>query len=157
MKFATAYNPKKTEPAPAGDKFEVTYEMDIDENGHKVLSKSERMENVYEKIQESLEETKIENIIRRALAGDETALAVTHGEYFDATNAPRSLAEAQQMIIHASEEFYGLPIEVREKFDHSLEMYVHEYGTETWIEKMKKPEKPVWQSGQITNEGGDDK
>lgn len=136
MKYASAYNPGKKNPSPSGEKFESTYEMDIDENGHKILKKSPLKENVYEKIQESLEETKIENIIRRAVGGDPTAMAVTQGEYFDATDAPTSLAEAQQMIIHATEEFYKLPLEIREKFDHSPEMYINEYASDKWIQKM---------------------
>lgn len=136
MKYRSAYNPGKTEPAPSGSKYEYIYEMDIDENGHKTLKKTEKQENIYEKIQESLEETKIENIIRRALGGDPMALAQTNGQYFDATDAPQSLAEAQRMIIQATDEFFKLPITIREKFDHSPEKYINEYGTESWMGKL---------------------
>lgn len=138
--FYTPYNKPETAATPAGEKLQETYEMEIDENGHKVLTRSPIKENIYEKIQESLEETKIENILRRAVGGDETALNVTQGAYFDATGSPTSLAEAQKMIIAITEEFYKLPLEVREKFDHSPEKYVHEYGSESWVAAMSKPE-----------------
>lgn len=138
--FYTPYNRPKTAAAPAGEKLQETYEMEIDETGHKVLTRSPIKENIYEKIQESLEETKIENILRRAMGGDETALNVTQGAFFDATGAPTSLAEAQKMIISITEEFYKLPLEVREKFDHSPEKYVHEYGSESWVAAMSKPQ-----------------
>lgn len=153
MKFYTAYHRPKAKEAPAGSKFEETYEMDIDENGHKTLTKSERLENVYEKIQESLEESKIENIIRRAIGGDPTALAVTEGEYFDATDAPTSLAEAQKMIIQATEQFYKLPLSVREKFNHSPEQYIHEFGSEEWTKKIgiKSQETPEEATEEVTN------
>lgn len=136
MKYNSAYDRPKTEPAPTGDKYEYIYEMDIDENGHKILVKTDNMENIYEKIQESLEETKIENIIRRAIGGDPTALAQTNGQYFDATDAPQSLAEAQRIIIQATENFFKLPLTIREKFDHSPEKYINEFGSESWIGKM---------------------
>lgn len=138
----SAYNRPKTKAAPAGDKLQETYEMTIDENGHKTLKLSPIKENIYEKIQESLEETKIENIIARAVGGDATALAVTQGQYFDATGAPTSLAEAQQMIIGLTEEFFRLPLEIREKFDHSPEKFVHEYGSQEWAEAINGTGEP---------------
>lgn len=156
MKFYTGYDRPKTKAAPSGEKYEKTYEMKIDENGHKSLMQSEIMEPVYEKIQESLEETKIENIVRRALGGDEQALYTVAGSYFDATNAPRSLAEAQQLIIDATEEFYKLPLDVREKFDHSAEVFVHEYGSEEWLQKMNRPQpetEGTKTQGEVTDNG----
>lgn len=47
---------------------------------------------------------------------------------------PKSLAEAQNMIVGIRQEFYELPIEVREKFNNSPEQYVAQYGTKSWIE-----------------------
>lgn len=123
----------------AGEKEETTYEIQVDVRGHKKLVESGKT-NVYDLIQESLEETKIENIIRRALGGDQEALAVMHGQYIDVTEAPKTLAEMQQAIIAATNEFNKLPLEYRAKFNHSPEQFVAEYGTEGWIEKMKAPE-----------------
>ncbi|UPW41115.1 internal scaffolding protein [Sigmofec virus UA08Rod_5492] len=138
MKFYSRSSKPPVKPSPAGEKEEDVYEIDIDLRGHKTLQKT-RMTNVYELIQESLEETKIENIIRRALGGDESALATMHGVYMDVSDAPKSLAEMQQAVITATEEFLKLPIEVREKFNHSAMQYVAEFGTEEWAKKLEMP------------------
>lgn len=138
MKF---YNRSEKPPitaTPAGEKEEDTYEINIDLRGHKTLEKSGKT-NVYDFIQESLEETKIENIIRRALGGDESALATMHGVYMDVTDAPKSLAEMQQAVITATQEFEKLPVEIREKFNHSALQYVAEFGTEEWAKKLEQP------------------
>lgn len=138
MKFWTRSERPPRMPNTAGEKEQAEYEMDIDIHGHKFLEKS-GYTNIYERIQESLEETKIENIIRRALGGDETALATMHGVYTDITDAPKTLAEMQQLVIKATMDFQKLPVEVREKFNHDPAQFVAEYGTDEWIKKMERP------------------
>lgn len=139
MEIYSRFKKRPTDPTPTGEKEEDTYEIQVDVRGHKSLVATGRT-NVYEKIQESLEETKIENIIRRALGGDESALTIMHGTYADVREAPKSLAEMQQAIIAATNQFERLPVDYREKFNHSVEQFVAEWGTEAWMEKMKKPE-----------------
>lgn len=149
MNFYSRSNKRKTEATPPGSEYHQEYRVSIDLTGHKYLE-PDGQTNIYDKIQESLEETKIENIIRRAVGGDETALATMHGQYIDTTQMPKTLAEMQQAIINATNDFNKLPLEVRQKFDQSVEQYIAEYGTETWTEKMKKPE--VLKSEQIKTE-----
>ena len=55
-------------------------------------------ENIYEKIQECLEPTKIENIIRRFEEGDPTALGHESGIYADISDMPTNIIEAQKRI-----------------------------------------------------------
>lgn len=138
MKFYSRSEKPPVTATPAGEMEEDTYEMSIDLRGHKTLERSGKT-NVYEFIQESLEETKIENIIRRAVGGDEGALATMHGVYMDVSDAPKSLAEMQQAVITATEEFMKLPVEIREKFNHSAMQYVAEFGTEEWLKKLEQP------------------
>lgn len=128
----TMYKRPETKPSPAGEKFVTEYEMAINELGHKSLVEKMAPKDIYTPIQESLEETKIENIIRRAAGGDESALSVHQGAFFDARNAPTSLAEAQAAIIAAENQWLTLPLEIRQKFDHSFEKYINDYGTESW-------------------------
>lgn len=132
MTFKTRYNRGKTEAAPAGEKFVTEYEISIDELGHKSLTQKVALRDIYTPIQESLEETKIENILRRAAAGDENALRARQGQYLDMRNAPTSLAEAQAAIVAAENEWLKLPIEIRKAFDHSFEKFINDYGTEEW-------------------------
>lgn len=132
------YRNRSSEPVKAksnaGSKYANTYEITIDENKHKVLAKTGET-NIYATIQEGLEESKIENILARAGQGDVTALYQREAQYGDFTNAPKTLAEAQKMIISIQNEFDKLPAEVKAKFDHSAERYVEEYGSQDWQDK----------------------
>lgn len=133
MKFYTAYNRPKTKETPAGNKEEPVYQMQIDNKGHKELVKT-GYTNIYDIIQESLEQSKIENIIRRAREGDPYALTAMDGNFIDTTDLPTTLAEAQSFVIKAKNEFDQLPIEIRRQFDMSAEKYVATYGTEKWMD-----------------------
>lgn len=143
MKIYSRTKKRPTEASPTGKMTEDTYSIEIDLKGHKTLTKSGET-NIYDKIQESHEETKIENIIRRAVGGDETALAVMHGTYADVTKMPKSLAEMQQQIIKATQEFEKLPLELRRQFNHSVEEYIAEYGSKEWGDKIQPflPQQP---------------
>lgn len=136
MKFSNAYNRNKTIPAPSGKKFRTTYAMKIDENGHKYLAPSGKT-NVYATIQASLEESKIENIIAMCAMGDQSGLRKKVGEYLDITGMPTTLAEAQRAMQDVANQFYQLPLEIREAFNHSPEQYIASYGSEAWNNILK--------------------
>lgn len=135
MEIYSRFRARPMEAAPSGEKEETTFEMHIDQNGHKDIKKSGKT-NIYEKIQASYEETKIENIIARAMGGDSSGLMAHEGQYLDITNAPQTLAEAQQSIQAIKNMFDRLPIKIREKYDMSVEKYVADFGSEKWIEIM---------------------
>ena len=131
-------------PSPAGTLTEPEYTEYVDEHGHLSLKQTGE-KPVYEMIQAALEETKIENIIRRATLGDPLALNQTIGEYLDTTDMPTTLAEMQDAIIRVKSEFEKLPLEIKLKFDQSPEQYVQMYGTEKWLDIMGFTEKPASQ------------
>lgn len=135
VKFYNAYNRPITSAAPAGSKEEPVYRMDIDLKGNKTLIQT-GYTNIYDIIQESLEQSKIENIIRRATEGDPYALTIMNGQYIDTTDLPNTLADAQRFVIRAKEEFDQLPINIRRQFDMSAEKYIATYGTSSWINVM---------------------
>ena len=83
----------------------------------------------------------IDNIINRALNGDPFALNKKIGNYMDVTEMPKTLAEAQQIVINLKERFNNLPAEVRAKFENNAEIYVASYGTDDWVEKVGLKEK----------------
>lgn len=128
--FYSRFNRPETIPCETGTEFDKTYSVIVDDNGHKVLRCTGET-NRYEKIQAHKEECLIENILIRATM-DPSILEKHKGSYFDATDMPRTLAEAQNKIIAVKQEFEKLPVEVRAKFDHSPEKYVQQYGTEEW-------------------------
>ena len=134
IKFGTRYTENKVFAAPTGTEYDKTYHVDIDKNGHKRLIPDGKT-NRYQKIQSYLEETKIENIIARC-AIDPFALNQRAGQYVDMVDAPKTLAEAQNIIIKIKNEFEGLPLDQREKFGNSVEKYVAAYGSETWAKSL---------------------
>lgn len=135
MEIYSRFRARPMEAAPSGEKEEATFEMQIDEKGHKSIKKN-GMTNIYEKIQASYEDTKIENIIARAMGGDSSGLMAHEGQYLDITNAPQTLAEAQQSIQAIKNTFDKLPISVREKYNMSIEKYIADFGSENWMEIM---------------------
>lgn len=143
MTFYTAYTRPKTEASPAGAKEEPVYKMEIEVKTGKKQLIQKGFTNIYNIIQESLEQSKIENIIRRATEGDPYALNVMNGQYIDTTEVPATLAEAQAFVIKAKQEFDTLPINIRRKFDMSAEKYIATYGTAGWIEALEITKKPA--------------
>lgn len=133
--FKTAYGEHERIATDPGSEYKDTFKMVIDKDGHKVL-KPDGKEHIYAKIQEGLEETLIENILQRAALGDDTALNRIEGSYADITGAPKTLADAQQMILQITNDFNGLPVDIRREFDFSVEKFINEYGSDGWIKKM---------------------
>ena len=56
--------------------------------------------------------------------------------YVDATVMPKSLMEAENLVLIAKQEFETMPLEVKRLFDNSPEKYVEEMGTELFTNKM---------------------
>lgn len=122
-------------PVENGSKMHNTYQIKIDKTGHKTLHKTGES-NWYEKTQAALEDTLIENILMKASMGDMSALNRIEGKFLDTTEMPTNLAEAQRAMYRLRTEFEKLPVEIRAQFDHSPEVFINEYGTERFFEKM---------------------
>ncbi len=119
---------------PSGQRIELRHRAFIKKNGERILIKDVE-KHTFDEIQAHKEECLIENILKRSLEGDLAALEVMKGQYADITNAPNSLAEAQQAMITLKESFDHLPKEIRKEFDYSYEKYIAEFGSEEWAEK----------------------
>ena len=150
MTFGTQYSKRERYYSPSGSKFRNEYEIEINKKGHKSLHKTGEKDQ-WSEIQSYKDECDIGNIIARAAAGDLNALNQRKGIYADITNTPRDLAEAQNNIIKLNNEFYKLPVEIRDKFDNSKERFVQEFGTLEWYEKMgiKVNSEPAETTGNI--------
>ena len=120
--------------APSGTHYLNQYQEEI-KNGKKTLVKTGEVD-IYAMIQEDLEGTKIENILHAVAMGDLSALQQRETIYADATNMPKTLMEAQNLVLKMKNEFEKMPLEVRKLFDNSPEKYVDEMGTELFQEKM---------------------
>lgn len=120
---------------PCGTRYLNTYQEEIDKKGRLHLAKTGQT-NVYERIQADLESTKIENILHQVAMGDLSVLNQRETLYVDATNMPKNLMEAQNIVIKAKAEFEQFPKEVREIFHNSPEEYVSEMGSKEFLDKM---------------------
>lgn len=130
-------NRPKGEPSVTGNGKEPEYAYRIDENSVRTLEKVGEVD-VYEQIQTYLEETKIENIIKRATY-DPTVIGSQewmNNKTTDISNIPTNYHEWKQMVNKAEESFNALPAELKAKFDNNVEKYVGEYGSEDWAKKL---------------------
>lgn len=140
---------RKRIKSATGDGTEPVYEYEINQDtGRKELRLVGR-ESVYDKVQESLEETKIQNIVRRATFDPEALGSTEWMEkqgFVDITGLPTNIHEYHDFMMTAQKDFDKLPSEIRELFDNSLETFVAEFGTPEWetkINSLNKPEKEV--------------
>ena len=119
---------------PSGQKVELRHRPCIHKDGRRELIK-DREVPIFDQIQSYKDDCEIENIIRRAIEGDYNALNQRKGNYIDITGVPTSLAQAQQMIIEIKQKFNELPKEIKAQFDYNPEVYVAEFGSDSWAEK----------------------
>ncbi len=123
MEFTKPYDRNLTISAPAGEKLVSTYSLQVDKNGKKELKESGKT-NLYEFIQKALPETLVYNILERFNNGDVNVLDKVHGFYGDVSQMPKTLAEAQQLLIKAEKTFQELPLETRAKYNHSVSEFL---------------------------------
>lgn len=140
--FITAYAKERrcTTPSPSGSELETTYGYEIDKKGMKVL-KPNGTKNVYEKIQEYLEDSKIENVIQRVIAGD-TSVLRPDAIYQDITNMPKNMIDAMNQIKALEKTYNDLPKEIKDKYQ-TIEDFVQASGTEAWMRDMGYISEPV--------------
>lgn len=135
-RFYSRLNLPERKPSPAGSEWTEQCVIDVDsETGAKILKVTGR-ENIYEKIQECLEPTKIENIIRRFEEGDTTALGHKNGIYADISDMPTNIIEAQKRIQDVQAKFASLPIDIKEKFGNDPTVFMAEMLSGEGMEKL---------------------
>lgn len=141
-KVYTQFDRPKTEYAHPGDIWLNEYQEEIGKDGSKELVITGQ-KNIYEMIQVDLESTKIENILHAVAMGDLSALQQREAVYADATVMPKTLMEAQNLVIKARQEFEKFPLEVRKEFNNSPEQYISEMGTKEFLDKMAPYNKKI--------------
>lgn len=140
LPFKTPYGERERVYVSNGSPIQDVYGYEIDKFGQKVLVKTGET-NLYEKIQASLEETKIENILKRVAMGDDTVMR-PDGIYADLTEAPKNLIEARQQMQQLENVWNGLSNEIKKKYDFSVEKFIGQSGTDDWLIDMGLLTKP---------------
>lgn len=132
--FKTAYGERDKQHSEPGSEMHDQFGYEIDKYGQKVLVKTGEF-NMYEMIQESLEETKIENILQRVAMGDNSVMR-PDGIYADITEVPKNLIEARQQMQKLENLWNGLDNEIKKKYDFSVDKFIGASGTESWLLDM---------------------
>lgn len=135
--FRSAYSGQVRRTSLTGNGHEPEYEYKVTDEGRELVKTGET--DVYALIQSRLDETKIENIIKRATydpaaLGDQNWQA--SGTMTDISDAPTNYHEWYGRIKEAEAEFERLPVEVKAKWGHDVEAYIMAYGTKEWADKM---------------------
>lgn len=140
-----------TKPTEAGETVRRTYLWERNEKGEKILVLDQTIDQQAE-IDSYLEETKLENIIRRASIDPDLAARLVPdigGGLQDATEMPENLMELQNIMLRAEQIWDEIPKEIKLKFDNDVDKFVASFGTVDWAknlgiyqeERPKEPEK----------------
>lgn len=125
-------------PTEAGESVRRTYLWERNEEGEKVLGLDQTIDQQAE-IDSYLEETKIENIIRRASVDPNIAARIAPelgGGIQDFTGAPQTLAELQNIMLRADQIWDEVPKEIKIKFDNDVDKFISSFGTVEWAKNL---------------------
>lgn len=81
-------------------------------------------DDLYAEIQSHKDSCDIHVLLARYQNGDVQALSKIQGVYGDFSEMPKTYAELLNAVIAGEQMFKSLPVEIREKFDHSLEQFM---------------------------------
>lgn len=132
--FKTAYSEKERVNTSSGNRIQNEYQYEKNKKGEKILVKSGETD-LYAKIQESHEETKIENVLKRVVAGDNTVLR-PDGIYMDTTEIPNNMIQAQQTMQTLENTWRTLPNEIKEKYNFDVGQFIAASGSKEWLINM---------------------
>lgn len=134
-KFRTQFQRKRV-TSPVSSSIIPEFKLSLDVNGSEILVQcGER--DIYPEIQSYAKSVDINEIVLRYQRGDLEVLAQRTGTYMDLTDMPTSYAELYQRVLDAEDMFNDLPLEVRQKFDHSFSKFFSQIGTTAWSEAME--------------------
>lgn len=132
--FQTRYEYAGAIGNETGTEFDDVRGFYINSDGIKTLHKTGKT-NRQEMINAHLDEVLIENVVAKSSL-DPRLLEQVPGMSGDFTHMPKSLFEAQNMVLKIKDEFNSLPVEVRESFSNSVDRYIMEMGSEDWKKKL---------------------
>lgn len=141
MAYRSVSNFRKTataKPTEAGESVRRTYLWERNEKGEKVLRLDQTIDQQAE-IDSYLEETKLENIVRRASIDPDLAARLIPdmgGGIQDATEMPKNLMELQNIMLRAEQIWDEIPKEIKLKFDNDVDKFVASFGTVDWAKNL---------------------
>lgn len=127
----------KLSGASCGSDMIRDYSKSFSDSGEVQIKFTER--NLTDEINAQVDACNLDNMMRRASLGDDSAL-IQRDElmYYDTVGLPKNIIEANAFIEKAKLEFASLPLEVRKEFDNNVEEYARQYGSKEFGSKLDK-------------------
>lgn len=141
MVFKTQFDPHERVYCNHGTRIHTTYGGHYDEKGRVVLEETGK-ENTYDKIQSYAESVDIHVIMKRFVNGDVNALSERQGFYGDVLGFPKTYAEFLNQRIDMERMFNSLPVEIREKFNHSFTEFLAASNDDDFLDKLGVQRQP---------------
>lgn len=134
--FTTQFNGRRRLIQNPGEGDKITYAPKLNDTGDFDLVETGKID-LYGEIQSHRDSCDIYVLLNRYQNGDFEALSRVQGTYGDFTQMPKTFAEVLNAMIAGEQMFNSLPLEVRQKFDFSLEKFM--LGMDNmpdWLEKV---------------------
>lgn len=127
-----------------GERFQVQYQATVQKDGTIKLTPCGKVD-IVEFINSFRETCDMAYIVRELQRGNYGVLDQRSAFYGDFTSAPKSMMEFQQRVLDGQHAFYQLPLEVRNKYDNNMWLWMNDAGSQKWMDCMKDfmPQKDV--------------
>lgn len=123
LNFPTQYHSLGRKFSNPGNPVHITYAPHFDETGHYELVEDGKI-NIYDEIQSHADSVDINILLKRYAEGDPEALSRAQGSFIDVTGMPQTYAEVLNIVNDAKQVFLKLPLEEREKYGQSFEVWL---------------------------------
>lgn len=129
-------------PSVSGTKEKILYHLVYSDNGVKKLDVC-GCTDLYAEIQSHRESTDLSIILSRLDPNQVSNMASSYSfndllesEIINVTQLPKNAGEMLNLVRSGQNLFDGLPIEVREMFNYSMEKFVSSFGSKEFAEKI---------------------
>lgn len=119
----------------SGDEFHTVYSSVLKEDGTIDLVPSAQ-DRIQDFIDSFALQTDMHYILAQLKNGNTSVISRRPMMFGDFTDAPKSYAQALQMVIDGRATFDALPLSVRNKFDNSFEKWFATAGSPDWVNAM---------------------
>lgn len=150
MKFRTKYD-RVIKLTCRGNEIEEVFELQVNKSG--VLEPVKVGEiDVRQEINSHRDSVDLNMLIARYNAGDYEALNRRAASYFDATEMPKTLADAYRMSENGKVIFEKMPVEIKERFNNDYGQFLNQIGTKSFFDAFAPAKKETEQKVEVKDE-----
>ena len=134
--FRCPYGIRARVPAPSGSRMAVRKVKTTNDDGECVLIEVEHYD-LQEQINSFKDFCLIENILKRYMNGDNTALNASPGVFMNTLGLPHDIFESKSILSKAKDLYGNMPTELKEGFP-SFDSFVRAIGSKDGIDAFYK-------------------